>query len=265
MKFSPVPSDPTHCRYVHGYRMASFKLIGYSHKLRQHPPEAELRLRTRLKHNPPEGTVFRWQYPIGHYIVDFACIDPKPVVEVDGGQHAEEERHDAARTRELESFGFRVMRFWNHEVLRNTEAVLDAIYLAVKNPTPPTLSMGGRAGLLIYTQQSCYCHHHHYHHHHYHHYHHHHHHHHYHHHHPSVAILAQAHPCGVLDAYESACTMRQWCFLSGSEVGSCPQSPGRNFNGFLMLLRSPPTLPGRLTCAIYLRVMLCRHWYFHRT
>ena len=82
---------------------------------------------------------FRRQAPIGRYIVDFVCFGRALVVEVDGGQHAieiEEER-DAARTAWLEREGFRVIRFWNDDVLGNVEGVLEVIRAELARPHPP--------------------------------------------------------------------------------------------------------------------------------
>jgi adenine-specific DNA-methyltransferase len=64
--------------------------------------------------------------------VDFVCFDPRVIVEVDGGQHAERLHDDEKRTRWLEAQGYRVLRFWNNDVLANTEAVAQAIVDAVK-------------------------------------------------------------------------------------------------------------------------------------
>jgi very-short-patch-repair endonuclease len=70
---------------------------------------------------------FRRQYSIGPYIVDFCCIDQRLVIELDGGQHLENVDADRERTAFLERLGFRVMRFWDNQVLTNTDAVLEAI------------------------------------------------------------------------------------------------------------------------------------------
>ena len=70
---------------------------------------------------------FRRQYPIAGFIVDFACVEALVVVELDGSQHAEATAHDAARTRRLETNGYRVLRFWNHDVMERREAVLEMI------------------------------------------------------------------------------------------------------------------------------------------
>ncbi len=75
-----------------------------------------------------EGCKFRRQWPIGSYIVDFACLSRKLLIELDGGQHAEAIVYDEARTKFLEAKGYRVIRFWNNEMLLETEAVLQRIY-----------------------------------------------------------------------------------------------------------------------------------------
>jgi len=73
------------------------------------------------------GVKFRRQHAIGPYVVDFVCMGHRLIVEVDGGQHALQQDQDAARTRYLEDRGFTVVRFWNHDVLRDTDAVVAAI------------------------------------------------------------------------------------------------------------------------------------------
>ena len=79
---------------------------------------------------------FAEQVPIGKYIVDFVCFETKVVIEVDGGHHSEQARYDADRTTWLESQGFRVLRFWNHEVLADTEAVQEALLMALQERSP---------------------------------------------------------------------------------------------------------------------------------
>ena len=81
------------------------------------------------------GPKFRRQVPIGPFVVDFAAIGERVVIEVDGGQHAESER-DRARDRELEAQGFRVLRFWNTEVLANIEGVVTVVRAALPTPSP---------------------------------------------------------------------------------------------------------------------------------
>jgi very-short-patch-repair endonuclease len=72
------------------------------------------------------------------YITDFLCLDPKLVVELDGGQHAEQTEQDAERTLYLQRRGYRVLRFWNHDVLREPETVLEVIRDAILNNQIPS-------------------------------------------------------------------------------------------------------------------------------
>ncbi len=74
-----------------------------------------------------EGLKFRRQRPIGDYIVDFICLEKQIVIELDGGQHAEETNKDNERDKSLSGRGYKVLRFWNNEVLTNTEGVLELI------------------------------------------------------------------------------------------------------------------------------------------
>ncbi len=98
-------------------------------QLRRASTEAEQRLWNRLRGGQLKGAKFRRQHPIGPYIADFFCLAAKLVIELDGGGHAAEEqrRADAARTAYLESCGYRVLRFWNNEVVENLDGVLERI------------------------------------------------------------------------------------------------------------------------------------------
>jgi very-short-patch-repair endonuclease len=89
--------------------------------------DVERRLWRLLRDRRLEGFKFRRQQSIGPYFADFACIDKRLVVEADGGQHSDRAGYDRARTHYLESCGYRVMRFWNHEVILAEEAVLEEI------------------------------------------------------------------------------------------------------------------------------------------
>ena len=84
-----------------------------------------------------DGLRFRRQAPIGPYIVDFFCPDAKLVVEVDGGQHTDQQDYDERRTNWLEERGYRVLRFWNNDVLANTDGVVLEIQRAVRLSPPP--------------------------------------------------------------------------------------------------------------------------------
>ena len=93
----------------------------------------ELRSRQLAAHK------FRRQQPLGQYIVDFVCLEKRLVIEIDGGQHAEPDQaaYDAERTAWLEQNGFRVLRFWDHEVLTNVVAVWEAILQAINLTSSP--------------------------------------------------------------------------------------------------------------------------------
>jgi very-short-patch-repair endonuclease len=92
--------------------------VPVARKLRLTPTDAEIRLWSRLRGKQLAGFRFRRQHPLGPYVVDFFCAEAKLIVEVDGGQHADD---GEARTRWLEARGYRVIRFWNNDVLANTE------------------------------------------------------------------------------------------------------------------------------------------------
>jgi len=111
-------------------------------RLRRDATDAETRLWYYLRAGRLNGLKFRRQHPIPPYVADFYFDVAKLVIEVDGSQHAEVQ--DAARTRFLESKGFRVIRFWDNEVLTQTESVLEAILQAIGPPplTPTPLPMG---------------------------------------------------------------------------------------------------------------------------
>ena len=97
-------------------------------QLRARQTEAERLLWYLLRDRRLNGAEFRRQVPIGNYIVDFVCQEAKLVVELDGGQHADQVAYDTARTEWLVSVGYRVLRFWNNDLTENEEGVLTAIY-----------------------------------------------------------------------------------------------------------------------------------------
>jgi very-short-patch-repair endonuclease len=106
-------------------------------QLRANLTDAERRLWSRLRLKQIDGHRFRRQVSIGPYIADFVCLDAKLVIEVDGGQHNDSTEKDARRTALMEAQGFRVVRFWNDEVLGNTDGVLDVIRRHLADPPPP--------------------------------------------------------------------------------------------------------------------------------
>lgn len=111
--------------------------MSQARNLRRNQTTAEEKLWARLRNRQLEGHKFRRQVPLGRFIVDFSCYDARLVVELDGGQHGESEAEDAARTGWLESRGFRVLRFWNNEVMENMEGVLTIIAEALEDREPP--------------------------------------------------------------------------------------------------------------------------------
>jgi very-short-patch-repair endonuclease len=116
--------------------------------LRENATKAERILWHRLRDRQIFGVKFRRQHPVGPFIVDFAATKERLVVELDGEQHALQPgvRHDSERTRELERHGYRVVRFWNLDVLTNLDGVMEAIVTALgKRPlTLPSPPMGER-------------------------------------------------------------------------------------------------------------------------
>jgi very-short-patch-repair endonuclease len=100
-----------------------------SRRLRRDATDAERRLWYRLRSRQIEGAKFVRQDSIGPYVVDFVCRELRLIVEVDGGQHATDTR-DAVRDGWLADRGYRVLRFWNNDVLLNTEGVLETIAAA---------------------------------------------------------------------------------------------------------------------------------------
>ncbi|MDP9423559.1 MAG: endonuclease domain-containing protein [Pseudomonadota bacterium] len=111
-----------------------------SRDLRNNATDAERKLWNALRSRQINGVRFNRQVPIGPFICDFVARGPKLVIEVDGGQHAIAAAADARRTRFLEDRGYRVIRFWNNEVLDNIEGVVEAILLALADrPSPSAL------------------------------------------------------------------------------------------------------------------------------
>jgi very-short-patch-repair endonuclease len=106
----------------------------FARNLRATPTDAEMRLWSRLRLRQLHGFRFRRQHPIGIYIVDFFCAEAKLIIEVDGGQHADD---SDKRTAWLEGRGYRVVRFWNNEVLSNIDGVLLTIAATVHTAPPP--------------------------------------------------------------------------------------------------------------------------------
>ena len=119
--------------------------------LRKRMTDAERLLWRHLRNRELGGWKFRRQYPVGSFIVDFICVGKNIVIEVDGGQHAENEALDLQRSAYLNKMGYRVMRFWNNQVLQETEAVLEVIFAILANgkqnsPSPQPFPPLGERG-----------------------------------------------------------------------------------------------------------------------
>jgi very-short-patch-repair endonuclease len=115
----------------------------FARRMRAQPTDAERVLWQRLRHDIGlVGSHFRRQAFVGPFIVDFASRKAKLVIELDGGQHDWQQASDARRTRQIEAAGYRVLRFWNNDVLGNLEEVLSEIQRALP-PTPDPSPQGG--------------------------------------------------------------------------------------------------------------------------
>jgi very-short-patch-repair endonuclease len=103
--------------------------------LRARYSDAENKLWQALRRKQICGCRFRRQFPIGPYFADFVCLPARLLIEVDGGQHAEpdQKRHNLKRTEWLARQNFRVLRFWNGDVLKNTKGVVEVIAHAVRD------------------------------------------------------------------------------------------------------------------------------------
>jgi very-short-patch-repair endonuclease len=107
-----------------------------SRRLRANQTDAEIKLWYALRNRQLCGLKFVRQEPVGRYTCDFVCRERKFVVEVDGGQHAES-KSDAVRDRYLREMGYRVVRFWNNDVLSNLDGVLESLVAQLSNGTGP--------------------------------------------------------------------------------------------------------------------------------
>ena len=117
-------------------RMGRLKLrTTRARTLRNNPTDAERLLWHHLRLRQIAGHKFRRQRPIGPSIVDFVCLEKQIVVEVDGGQHTQQEPYDARRDAWLRSEGFAVLRFWDHEVLTQVNDVTQVVWAALSAPS----------------------------------------------------------------------------------------------------------------------------------
>ena len=109
----------------------------HAKRLRRDQTDAEQKIWLQLRDRRLNGIKIRRQHPIGQYIVDFVCLEKKLIIELDGGQHAEQVENDQRRTEYLKTRGYRVLRFWNHDVLTKTDNVLEEIVQAIEQSDIP--------------------------------------------------------------------------------------------------------------------------------
>ena len=121
-------------------------LRSYAKELRRKQTDAERVLWMRLRARQVNGLKFRRQHPIGRYIADFCCPEKCLVIEIDGGQHMNRTFADERRTEFLVQEGYRVLRYWNHDVLVAPEAVLQHIIQETESPSPRPLPERARVG-----------------------------------------------------------------------------------------------------------------------
>ncbi|GAB3782461.1 endonuclease domain-containing protein [Dyella agri] len=110
--------------------------VDRARRLRTNQTDTEQKLWHRLRNRQLQGWKFRRQHEVDRYIADFLCPDAALIVELDGGQYGEQLAYDEARTYKLESMGYRVLRFWDNDVLTNIEGVLEVILEALASPAP---------------------------------------------------------------------------------------------------------------------------------
>jgi len=122
----------------------SEKLNERARTLRSQSSEAEKALWKYLRGRRLAGYKFRRQVVIEPYIVDFVCLEARLIIEAGGGQHGDQAAYDARRTARLERMGYRVMRFWNHEILGELQGVLEQIRSALVEAPSPRPSPEGR-------------------------------------------------------------------------------------------------------------------------
>jgi very-short-patch-repair endonuclease len=134
-------------------RESAKHLKAHAKAMRKEPTPAELKFWYAVRDRRLDGLKFRRQVPIGPYIADFLCPDHGIIIELDGGQHAEQMSDDEARDRYLVSQGYLVLRFWNHEVLTSMDGVIDKIFSVLRergwtsSPSPLSPAKAGeRAG-----------------------------------------------------------------------------------------------------------------------
>jgi very-short-patch-repair endonuclease len=121
-------------------RDKSRRLLGFARQMRKQSTDAEIKVWSILRSRLLADYKFRRQYPIGGYVVDFYCVRCRLAVELDGGQHNDGtgKDRDERRSHGLQELGVRVVRFWDHDVLRHPEVIAQEILrqLEIEKPSP---------------------------------------------------------------------------------------------------------------------------------
>ena len=113
------------------HKRTTLKIFTRAKELRHNPTPAEIKLWERLRAHRMGDVHFRNQHAVGNYIVDFCAPRRKLIIELDGSQHLQQDVYDAERTEFLKSKGYKVLRFWNHDVMNNIDSVLNVIWDAL--------------------------------------------------------------------------------------------------------------------------------------
>lgn len=132
---SPLVGEEGARRAAAGRRGGKRDLLPPAKRMRHEPTEAEQRLWSMLRASRTNGAKFRRQEQIGDYIADFVCFKARLIVEADGSQHAES-ASDQKRDEWLMSQGFRILRFWNNDILSNLDGVAETIRAELESPLP---------------------------------------------------------------------------------------------------------------------------------
>ena len=115
----------------------------FARRLRGLQTDAERKLWSKLRDRQICRAKFRRQHPIGPFVTDFCCVEIGLIIELDGSQHMQQVQADQRRSRYLEQRGYRVLRFWDNEVLANIDGVMEQIVRVLNSPHP-SLSLKGR-------------------------------------------------------------------------------------------------------------------------
>jgi len=134
---SPSTGQGQTCSAAEGRGEVGRRLLtGVAKRLRHEMTNAERVLWGEVRAHRLSGFKFKRQEPLGVYVVDFVCYEARLIIELDGGHHANQQEADAERTLWLESSGFRVIRFWNNDVLSNIAEVMQEIEREITAPLP---------------------------------------------------------------------------------------------------------------------------------